>query len=925
MAKRIDGPDKGFDDQSVETLAEVFRCFICMEKLQDAHLCPHCSKLCCYICIRRWLTETQPSCPHCRATLHLHELVNCRWVSDVTQQLETLQAARLGNRAEDVDRCEFHQEKLCVYCWTCRCCICHQCALWGGTHSGHTFKPLEDVYETHLNLIRDEAAQLRRRLMELFSLIQEVERNMESVRAAKDERVREIRNAVELMISRLDSHLKTKLITLMGQESSLTQETEHLENVLQEIEHLVNTYSRSELISKSSEITRMIHQLRKKPVTAFVPAPVPADFMSEIVPGYDSSTFVMLNFTQLQHKVEPVYSAPLHVNGLCWRLKVYPDGNGVVRGNYLSVFLELSAGLPETSKYEYRVEMIHQGSRDATKNIVREFASDFDIGECWGYNRFFRLDLLASEGYLNTDTDCLILRFQVRPPTFYQRCRDQQWYISQLTSAQSQHLAQINELRERLGIEQPTANSDPAGLAGLNEPQLTNSSEPRAVDPFPSPPRGASTSRPPSSPRGVDSPTYSDVLRRFPRPTPFDILAVHPYQVFTWSPITPIRNNRERNCCPVLTSTPRNVSAVGNALGLLTSPSSSESDHEESEVDGDSHFAINLTTSDESTQDQVGAGGNTTPGGSDARSSSTQGSVQGQRPYAVRKQGMRSLRNRADLRRTEQRQTAYESGSVYDILGMQHNDYPGAYPWSPGSGSRGIRGSRVGRQPLVTASSVLDTLQLDMAQLMVGRSAVNHGTSPVLGTIGMVSRFQPTTRNRNPQGISQRVAAELDDTSSVSSSISPSVSDAVYITTTHTRQPDVPVPWCGMPSRGSTPRQSPSEPSTEWNGSLHPPRNLTEDLQAVENHLSRLSLLNDDTSILAVALRNASEASRIDPDSDQPTLISPNAGRNSSNSFIWSPPVFVPLAHPKIQLIHLMLINLHHCLRGTMWRSRLIS
>lgn len=71
---------------------------------------------------------------------------------------------------------------------------------------------------------------------------------------------------------------------------------------------------------------------------------------SEIVPGYDSSTFVMQQFTQLQHKADPVYSPPLHVNGLCWRLKVYPDGNGIVRGNYLSVFLELSAGLPETSK-----------------------------------------------------------------------------------------------------------------------------------------------------------------------------------------------------------------------------------------------------------------------------------------------------------------------------------------------------------------------------------------------------------------------------------------------------------------------------------------------------------------------------------------------------------------------------------------------
>lgn len=54
--------------------------------------------------------------------------------------------------------------------------------------------------------------------------------------------------------------------------------------------------------------------------------------------------------------------------------------------------------------------MIHQGSRDACKNIVREFASDFEIGECWGYNRFFRLDLLASEGYLNIENDSLILR-----------------------------------------------------------------------------------------------------------------------------------------------------------------------------------------------------------------------------------------------------------------------------------------------------------------------------------------------------------------------------------------------------------------------------------------------------------------------------------------------------------------------------------
>lgn len=101
---------------------------------------------------------------------------------------------------------------------------------------------------------------------------------MESVRAAKDERVREIRNAVELMIARLDSQLKAKLLTLMGQKTSLTQETEQLEALLLEVEHQLHNSTRSELIAKSRDMSRMIHQVRKKPMASFVTAPVPADF-----------------------------------------------------------------------------------------------------------------------------------------------------------------------------------------------------------------------------------------------------------------------------------------------------------------------------------------------------------------------------------------------------------------------------------------------------------------------------------------------------------------------------------------------------------------------------------------------------------------------------------------------------------------------
>ena len=172
------------------------------------------------------------------------------------------------------DKCEIHQEKLSVYCWTCSKCICHQCALWGGNHSGHTFKPLDDIYSQHVGKVREEVALLRRRLMELISLGQEVERNVESVRAAKDERVREIRNAVELMIARLDSQLKSKLLTLMGHKNALNQETEQVEQLLASIETQLSTASKGQLISKSSEILQLALVANKKPMPSFVTAQV---------------------------------------------------------------------------------------------------------------------------------------------------------------------------------------------------------------------------------------------------------------------------------------------------------------------------------------------------------------------------------------------------------------------------------------------------------------------------------------------------------------------------------------------------------------------------------------------------------------------------------------------------------------------------
>ena len=151
-----------------------------------------------------------------------------------------------------------------------------------------------------------------------------------------------------------------------------------------------------------------------------------------------------------------MYSDPPLVtkSGLTWRLKVYPNGNGIAKGNYISVFLEMLKGLPETQtqKYQYRVEMINH--RNPSAQVVREFGSDFEVGECWGYNRFYRIDLLDREGYLNHADDSITLKFFVRAPYYSQHCSDQERHILNMQKQLEQQNQEIEALRAKLGDAQ---------------------------------------------------------------------------------------------------------------------------------------------------------------------------------------------------------------------------------------------------------------------------------------------------------------------------------------------------------------------------------------------------------------------------------------------------------------------------------------
>jgi tripartite motif-containing protein 37 len=65
------------------------------------------------------------------------------------QYLDTLRISKkAGSNSPtgDRERCPKHKEKMTVYCESCKKCICHMCALFGGEHNEHKFKPLDELY-----------------------------------------------------------------------------------------------------------------------------------------------------------------------------------------------------------------------------------------------------------------------------------------------------------------------------------------------------------------------------------------------------------------------------------------------------------------------------------------------------------------------------------------------------------------------------------------------------------------------------------------------------------------------------------------------------------------------------------------------------------------------------------------------------------
>jgi tripartite motif-containing protein 37 len=251
-------------------------------------------------------------------------------------------------------------------------------------HKDHKIEKLENIYNSHCVLIKNESKELKNKSDKLNNYLKLLNEKIIFVRNYKTERSIELEDVFEKMKNKLEGLMHEKLTKLINSKNMIIDKLKFLDNIKTMIESELNEAPKSELISKSENIINDLKEIEKEDEMKNDVLNISLNLPSDIHPPYESGCFLVKDYKQmvirfqnallLQQKNsdagcnnidnfngfgsnEVLYSEDLKTNGLTWRLKVYPFGNGSIKGEFISVFLELRDGLLETSKYFYKIEI----------------------------------------------------------------------------------------------------------------------------------------------------------------------------------------------------------------------------------------------------------------------------------------------------------------------------------------------------------------------------------------------------------------------------------------------------------------------------------------------------------------------------------------------------------------------------------------
>ena len=404
----------------------IIKCYICLGKIKNPCMCPKCQKLTCEECIEKWLLEKKNQCPHCRVNLNFNQLIHLSFMTDVANYIDKINT---NKKVEQNEFCRKHEIQNLYYCTDCKMPLCSDCYMLEDKHKKHKIKKIDDVYKAHLELIKTEKEGLDIEENTLKKYLKEISEKIIEIGNTKYKKIKEIEDFFKNIRNQIQNQSQDVITNLLEKKQNIEDKLNEIHNYMKDFSFQIKNSSKNEIINQSNNLIKTIKEIKLKLLTENsdidkFPNNFSLNIQNPLVPKYEAGVFEIQNFDKINSD-KVMYSQEMRIGGLLWKMKLYPKGNPTSKGEYISLFLELQSGLNEPSKYYYILELVNFKNK---RNYFMEYSSNFTNGECLGYSKFYKIDKLKDDGFLNENGD-MILKVYIRPESFEQLSRDLKGYI----------------------------------------------------------------------------------------------------------------------------------------------------------------------------------------------------------------------------------------------------------------------------------------------------------------------------------------------------------------------------------------------------------------------------------------------------------------------------------------------------------------
>ena len=263
------------DAESVESESENLRCVICLSDPQTPLICPKCSKLFCHYCISQWLSNPLNStCPNCRETISLNQLVTIRWFDDV-KALRKMSSYPLSqdnktdvSTQEGEDVCRAHSKYYELFCIDCGICLCTSC-MDHSIHESHVFQKLTTVCRSKTTSLLDGMCKVREYLAKLTTLESSIQDNLDEMRQQRDDVVKRLQDMIDPEIARIDRIHSVKYSNILTDKNEVARMKNEIEQSIQEDEANIWACSKTEFMKRYSSTIKKYEDYLAIPLPEF--------------------------------------------------------------------------------------------------------------------------------------------------------------------------------------------------------------------------------------------------------------------------------------------------------------------------------------------------------------------------------------------------------------------------------------------------------------------------------------------------------------------------------------------------------------------------------------------------------------------------------------------------------------------------------